>query len=99
VNDPAAQHPVMLTHFCKPRAGFHCWQFDPTAAVVPTWVMNWTNRQKDGRVEFCDRDGSTDLILDPGDWLVVFDEDSAAVAVYSADEFAKTFDLVAPERR
>jgi len=94
--EPVVSVDTVANHRCVPRAGHRCWQYNPQDQAWPAWVANWTNRQGDGRVEFCDQNGSTGVMFDPGDWLVVFDEDVQAVAVYSAADFDETFKVVLP---
>lgn len=91
---PPASVDIAVTHRCVPRIGHLCWQYDPAAKAMPSWVTAWTTTQIDGRLEFCDRDCSTGVYLDPGDWLVQFAEDSDYAAVYSAADFAEQFQLV-----
>lgn len=86
---------VAITRLCHRRGGMRCWQYNPECRALPTWVGEWVNFQGNGKLEFCDRNGSTNIIFNSGDWLVVFDECTDAV-VYSAEEFANLFELVAP---
>lgn len=83
-----------MSQRCAPKGGLKCWQYKPEQPEIPAWVVTWVNRQRDGKYEFCDADGSTGVILDPNDWIVLFEEDVGAVAVYSDEEFRGQFEVM-----
>lgn len=90
---PPASVDTAATHACLPRGGHRCWQFDPAAAAIPRWVTDWTSSMSDGRIEFCDLNGSTGVYLEAGDWLVEF-EDGEHADVYTSAAFAEKFIVV-----
>lgn len=91
---PVSAVDTAVSYRCQPRAGHLCWQYDPTAQAIPLWVLEYVTGQTDKRLEFCDRNGSTGVIFEPGDWLVLFDHEEGLVAVYPAAEFEATFKCV-----
>lgn len=90
---PPGDVATSVTCRCVPIPGHQAWQYDPLQKALPTWVAQWTNHMGP-KVEFCDRNGSTGVYFEPGDWLVLFDEEAEAVAVYSPEEFAARFRCV-----
>jgi len=91
-----ATEAVALTHSCKPREGFRCWQFNKAWKALPRWISEWLLVQSDGSIEFqYPGDGETYRLKD-GDWIVAFDVDSEAFGVYSAEEFKTAFECVKP---
>jgi hypothetical protein len=92
---PPASVDTAITHRCNAIRGLRCWQYTQGAGAVPAWTQLWTSLMGDGRLEYCDQNGSTGIYFEPGDWLVEFEEDQHA-AVYSVEEFSDTFRVVLP---
>jgi hypothetical protein len=91
-----AAEEIALTHFCKPRRGFRAWQYTKNATAFPKWVSEYLLVQPGGQVSFQYPDNGHDFTLEEGQWVVLFDHQADAVALYDASEFAEVFECVTP---
>lgn len=81
---------------CRLKGPLRCWQYrakDDDAQAIPMWAAALIEiNAKELKVHRT----NSEWTLDDGDWIVEFAEceDDPLVSVYSAEQFAKQFDIV-----